>query len=213
MKPKLYTLLLCLLLCYGKAAAQTNARGYSIIAAESSFWVFVAKAGLLSALAHDHEIGVKAFSGRVTIPTEGPAQGASGGALTLEIDARSLAVLDKKVSQEDRAKIASAMHTEVLASAQYPKISFKSVAVSDLKAVSGGAGYSFTLSGDLTLRGVTKRVVVPVALTVDRQQLRAVGSYTLRQTDFGIKPYSAAGGAVKVKNEVIIHFNLVAKAQ
>ncbi|MFN0088429.1 MAG: YceI family protein [Blastocatellia bacterium] len=187
-----------------EAAAQT--RTYTIAASESSLWVFVAKTGLLSALAHDHEIGVKSFSGIVTIPQAG----AAGGALTLEIDAKSLTVLDEKPSEEDKRKIAASMHGEVLESQKYPAIAFKSVSVAELKPA-GGNAWNFILAGDLTVHGVTKRIAVPVNLTVTPQQIRAVGKYRLKQTDFGIKPYSAAGGTIKVKNEVVVNFNIVAK--
>lgn len=186
--------------------AQSKPHTYTIVTSESSFWVYVEKAGLLSGLAHNHEIGVKSFSGRVTVPEAG----ASGGSLELDVNAQSLTVLDKKPSEEDKKKIYNSMHSEVLESAKYQKINFKSVSVSDLKKT--GDGYSFTLNGDLTLHGVTKRIAVPVSATITPQQLRAIGKYTLRQSDFGIKPYSAAGGTVKVKNEVVVNFILVAKA-
>jgi polyisoprenoid-binding protein YceI len=157
-------------------------------------------------LAHDHEIGVKSFSGRVVIP----GAGAAGGLLEMEIDATSLAVLDKKPSEEDKKKIFNSMHNEVLESAKHRKITFKSVSVSDVKQT-GNDAYSFVVNGDLTLRGVTKRIAVPVAATITPQQLRATGKYTLKQTDFGITPYSAAGGTIRVKNEVVVNFNIVAK--
>lgn len=189
------------------AQPQAKSRTYTIVASESSFWVFVAKAGLFSAFAHDHEIGVKSFTGKIVLPESG----AGGGSLELEVNAASLAVLDKQPSEADKQKIFDSMHKEVLESAQFPKIAFKSVSVSDLKQTSADA-YNLTLNGDVTLKGVTRRIAVPVLLTINAQQLRAVGKYTLKQTDFGIKPYSAAGGAVKVKNEVVINFNIVAKA-
>ncbi|MBL8169808.1 MAG: YceI family protein [Acidobacteria bacterium] len=189
------------------AQPQAKSRTYTIVASESSFWVFVAKAGLFSAFAHDHEIGVKSFTGKIVLPESGTG----GGSLELEVNAASLAVLDKQPSEADKQKIFDSMHKEVLESAKFPKIAFKSVSVSDLKQTSADA-YNLTLNGDLTLKGVTRRIAVPVLLTVNAQQLRAVGKYTLKQTDFGIKPYSAAGGAVKVKNEVVVNFNIVAKA-
>jgi polyisoprenoid-binding protein YceI len=189
------------------AQPQAKSRTYTIVASESSFWVFVAKAGLFSAFAHDHEIGVKSFTGKIVLPESG----AGGGSLELEVNAASLAVLDKQPSEADKQKIFDSMHKEVLESAKFPKIAFKSVSVSDLKQT-GADAYNLTLNGDLTLKGVTRRIAVPVLLTVNAQQLRAVGKYTLKQTDFGIKPYSAAGGAVKVKNEVVVNFNIVAKA-
>lgn len=207
MTKNIITAMALLLLLTPGAQTQPKSRTYKIVAAESSLWVFVAKTGLLSGLAHDHEIGVKSFTGQVVV-TEA---GASGGLLQLEIDAKSMTVLDKKVSDKDRAEIFNSMHNEVLESAKYPKISFKSASVSNVNP-SGGDNYSFVLNGDLTLHGVTKSVAVPVSATITPQQLRAIGKYTLKQTDFGIKPYSAGGGTIKVKNEIVINFNLVAKA-
>ena len=189
------------------AFGQSKTRTYTIVPSESSFWVFVGKTGFLSALAHDHEIGVKSFSGRVVVP----AAGAGGGSLEMEVDAPSLAVLDKKPSEEDKKKIFNSMHSEVLESAKYQKITFKSVSVSDVKQT-GNDAYNFVVNGDLTLHGVTKRIAVPVAATVTPQQLRATGKYMLKQTDYGIKPYSAAGGTIKVKDEFVVNFNIVAKA-
>jgi polyisoprenoid-binding protein YceI len=198
---------LAVLLLLTSAGAQSKARTYSIVAGESSFWVFVGKAGIFSGLAHNHEIGVKSFTGRVTIP----ATGTSAATLELEADAKSLAVLDKEVSDKDRTEIYNSMHTAVLESARYPKITFRSASVTDVKET-GSNNVTFILNGDLTLHGVTRRIAVPVTATITPQQLKASGKYTLRQTDFGIRPYSAAGGTIKVKNEVVVNFAIVAKA-
>ena len=189
-----------------KPVAAQAVQTYKIVAAESSLWVYVAKAGLLSALAHNHNIGVKVFSGSVTVPESG----AGSGALQLELDAQSLYVADKEVNDKDRAEITGSMHNDVLASAKFPKITFKSVAVSDVKSA-GANSYAFTINGDLTLHGVTKRIAVPVTATITPQLLKATGKYTLKQTDFGITPISKAGGAVKVKDEVVVNFSIVAK--
>jgi polyisoprenoid-binding protein YceI len=187
--------------------AQSRTRAYTIVPSESSFRVFVGKAGLFSALAHDHDIGVKSFNGRIIIPESGTG----AGSLELEVDATSLEVLDTKPSEADKKKIFDSMHNEILQSAMHPKITFKSASVSDLKQT-GNEAYSFVVNGDLTLRGVTKRIAVPVAATITAQQIRAIGKYTLKQTDYGIKPYSAAGGTIKVKNEVVLNFDIVAKS-
>jgi polyisoprenoid-binding protein YceI len=187
-----------------RPAPQARARTYTIAASESSFHVFVGKAGLLSVLAHNHNIAVKSFTGRVSVPDSG----AANGTLELEADARSLEVLDN-VSEKDKAEIMKSMHEAVLESAKYPKIVFKSASVAGFNQT--GSTASFTLNGDLTLHGVTKRIAVPVKVELSGQQLRAAGRYTLKQTDFGITPYSAAGGAIKVKNEVVISWRLVAK--
>jgi polyisoprenoid-binding protein YceI len=189
------------------AKAQTNTRTYTISAAESNLWVFVGKAGFFSALGHEHEIGIKSFAGRIEVPQVG----ASGGSLEVEIETKSFVVLDKNASENDRAKIFEAMHKDVIESEKFQKINFRSVSVSDLKPA-GEGNYSLTLNGDLTLHGVTKRIAVPATATITPEQIRAVGKYTLKQSDYGIKIYSAGGGTVKVKNEVVVNFNIVAKA-
>lgn len=201
-------LVLGLLLMTGAINAQSKAksktRTYNILASESSFTVFVAKAGLLSGIAHDHNIGVKNFSGHVTIAEANPG----AGSVELEVDAKSLTILDK-ISEKDRNEITNNMNTYVLEPGKYPKIIFKSAALSNFKQ--NGTNASFTLNGDLTLHGATKRIAIPVNVTQSGDRLRATGRYTLLQTDFGIKPYSAMMGTIKVKNEVVINFNIVAK--
>jgi polyisoprenoid-binding protein YceI len=197
----------CLSVISLAANAQANARTYRISADESNVWVFVGKAGLFSALGHDHEIGIKSFSGSIDVPQ----LGASSGSLELDIETKSFVVLDKEASEKDRTKIFTAMHNDVLESEKFQKITFRSVSVSDLKPTGEGS-YSLTLNGDLTLHGVTKRIALPATVTITPEQLRAVGKYTLKQTDYGIKVYSAGAGTVKVKNEVVVNFNIVAKA-
>lgn len=189
---------------FAQPKGQGITRNYSLIPSESSFTLFVAKAGLLSSVAHDHNIGVKSFSGRVTVP----ANGASAGSLSLDIDANSLVILDK-VSEKDKAEITSNMNKYVLEPNKFPRITFRSTSLTNF--TQNGNNANFTMNGDLTLHGVTKRIAIPVALTIEGQRLRASGQYTLRQTDFGITPYSAALGTIKVKNEVLVRFNIVAK--
>ena len=194
----------CLLLSLA-VVAQTKGKKsstatYNIVAAESSFTVFVAKDGMLARMAHDHNIGVKGFSGKVTIPNHS----ASAGTLELDADARSLVILDQ-ISAKDKTEITNNMNTYVLESAKFPKITFRSTSISNFSQ--NGNNASLTVNGDLTLHGTTKRVAIPVSVA----QTGATGQYTLRQTDFGIKPYSAMLGSIKVKNEVVIRFNMVAK--
>ncbi len=187
--------------------AVAQSRTYKLIPSESSFWVFAGKAGFLSAFAHDHEIGVKSYTSTVTIPESG----AAGASMQLEVDAKSLVVLDKKVSEKDRRQIFDDMHSSVLESDKHPVIGFRSVSVSNLKKT-GENRYNFTLNGDLKLHGVTRRIALQVSATITATEIRASGKYPLKQTDYGIRPYSAAGGTVKVKNEVIINFSIVARS-
>src|SRR5262245_16743099 len=195
--------LIILLIAYSQASTRT----YQISAADSSLWCSVGKTGCLSARGHEHEIRVKAFTGRVVVPSSG----AGGGSLEFEIETKSFVVLDKEVGEKDRGKIFENMHKEVIESEKYQKIIFKSVSVADLKKTGEGS-YNFILNGDLTLHGMTKRIALPVTATIAAEQLRATGNYTLKQSDYGITAPSGGAGTVKVKNEVVVNFNIVAKA-
>jgi polyisoprenoid-binding protein YceI len=200
------SILLVLLVTIFPGTVQTPTRTYRIVDAQSRFTILVGKAGFLSSAAHDHTIAVKAFTGRVTVNAGTNITGAS---MELDIDARSLKVADQDVSEKDRAEIQSEMETKVLEVSRFPRITFKSVSLSGVKADAGN--WRFTLDGDLSLHGVTKRVAVPVTATVKPEQLNASGEVTIKQTDFGIKVYSKALGAVKVQDALKLSFNIIAR--
>src|SRR6266511_764475 len=90
------------------------------------------------------------------------------------------------------------------------KIKIVSVSVSDARK--SGETRAFTLNGDLTLREATKRVSFPVTVTISKDQLRATGDAELKQTDFGITPYSGKLGMIRIGDEVKINFAIVAKS-
>lgn len=56
--------------------------------------------------------------------------------------------------------------------------------------------------------------VVEVPLEIERAPgtLRARGDFRIRQTDFGMTPFSVAGGAIQVADEVEVAFDVVARA-
>ena len=88
--------------------AQTPTRNYRIIDAQSRFTIHVGKAGFLSSAAHDHTIAVKAFTGRVSVNAGATITGAS---MEMDIDTRSLKVMDQGISEKDRAEIQSEMES------------------------------------------------------------------------------------------------------
>jgi hypothetical protein len=47
---------------------------------------------------------------------------------------------------------------------------------------------------------------------VEGNELRAQGGFTLRLTDFNIRPVSVAGGLLKLKDEVRLSFDILAYA-
>ena len=66
------------------------------------------------------------------------------------------------------------------------------------------------IAGNLTIRGTTKPVRAAASAKIDGDTLTATGKFTIKQTDFGIKPISV-GGVVKVKDDLNITFTIVAR--
>ena len=160
---------------------------------KSSITVSVFKAGVFSAFGHEHEISAPIEQGSFK---ENPAS------VELTVDARRMRVMDKGISEKDRADIQQTMlGPKVLDSEKFPTIRFRSTRVELL-----GEG-KWSLLGDLTIHGETR----PVKVRVEGANGRYHGTAELKQKDFGITPVTVGGGAVKVKNELRIEFDIVSK--
>ncbi len=101
------------------------------------------------------------------------------------------------------------MKMEILETDAYPEIAYE---CSNLAASNvGERQYSITLNGKLTMHGITHTEPVTARVAVTGDSLRAFGSFSLLQTDYGLKLVAIAGGALKVKNELKFSFNIVAR--
>ena len=175
---------------------------YKLDPAQSKFTVKALAGGLLSAFAHDHNIAIQDFSGAIDLTPVAviPAT------MQMTIQARSLAIVDN-VSEKDRNEIQTTMRTAVLEVEKYPEITFKSTNISAEKTSAGQ--YEVQIWGDLSLHGVSKSIWFKAVASVSDHQVRARGSFTLRQSDFKIKPPTVAGGTIKVKDELKFAFDIV----
>jgi polyisoprenoid-binding protein YceI len=152
--------------------------------------VRVYKAGLLSAFGHDHEISAPIAEGSVDLEAK---------KVELRVNAAGLRVLDPKTSEKDRTEVqANMLGADVLDVQNYKEIRFHSTHVE-----SAGAG-AWKVTGELSLHGVTK----PVSMEVREGQGRYAGKCRIKITDFSIKPIKAAGGTVRVKDEVDVEFEI-----
>jgi polyisoprenoid-binding protein YceI len=76
-----------------------------------------------------------------------------------------------------------------------------------------GDRYWVALNGELTLHGVTKSVPISARVIINGSSVRAAGDFSIRQSDYEIAPVSAAGGAIKLKDEVKLTFDIVARKE
>ncbi len=186
----MFRLLWTILILAVLATASAEQQRLAIDAQRSTITVHARTAGLFSAFGHDHEVQAPIARGSVTL--------GSAPAVELTIASRELQVIDKDVSAKDRAEIQRRMHAEVLDSAHFPEIVFRS------RNIEETAAGQWMVRGDLTLRGQMR----PIALNVGERGGGYVGRAMMKQKDFGITPVSLAGGTVKVRNELNVEFEI-----
>lgn len=177
---------------------------YSIDPSMSRFTVRAFATGLFSAFGHNPTIAIRDFNGEAQF-APGTLQDAC---LELEIRANSLAVADG-INDKDRREIERTMNQEVLETAKFPMIVFKSANVSANKA--GDGQYWINLVGDLSLHGVTQQQPISAHIAILGNTLRANGEFSILQTKYSIKPVSIAGGSLKLKDELKFSFDILAR--
>jgi polyisoprenoid-binding protein YceI len=184
--------------------AKAGLAHFIIDARASRFTVQAFASGILSAMGHNPKIGIRTFSGAV----EFNAETLKGGAFLLTVQSASLAVQDD-ISDKDRREIERLMKEDVLEVARYPEIRYEAATIAVSRV--DGSLYSATLNGNLSLHGVTRGQPITARIVTFGEMLRASGDFTLRQSDYQIKPISVAGGALKLKDEVKFSFEMVAR--
>jgi YceI-like domain len=155
--------------------------------------------GLAARAGHDLVIEITAWSARVTVPAGGDLGGAT---LAADFDLSSLAVREgtggaKPLTDRDRRDI-QGQARKILGPA--PRASFRSTRVIATAGSSGGA-----VEGTLSLNNVQR----PARLQVTSSAAgRFRGSTTITQTSFGITPYSGFFGALKLRDELTVEFEV-----
>jgi polyisoprenoid-binding protein YceI len=146
--------------------------------------------GAAAKAGHDLVIEVKSWEATLNVADE-----SSASSLELSADPTSLHVVKgeggmQALGDDDKADIRKTIDKDVL---KKKPIAFTSSSVAD---ADGG----LAVSGDLELGGKSK----PVEFVVSGDGGAITGSASFKQSDWGIKPYSALFGALKVNDEVTV---------
>jgi polyisoprenoid-binding protein YceI len=169
----------------------------------SRFTVQAFASGLLSFLGHSPTFAVRAFEGEL-----GWEPGTSAGAaLEVTVRADSLDLVDN-VRPADRQDIEGRMRREVLEVAACPEIRFQSTEITS--TAGGGNRYRLRIAGQLSLHGVTNRETVEADLQLFDDGVRLGGELGLRMSDYRIRPVTALGGAIQLKDQLRVSFDIAA---
>jgi polyisoprenoid-binding protein YceI len=75
----------------------------------------------------------------------------------------------------------------------------------------GGTMEAPQVTASITIKETSKDVEVPVQLEIAGTRLMASGEFDILQTEFGMKPFSVALGALEVQDKLHIKFKIVAE--
>jgi polyisoprenoid-binding protein YceI len=187
---------------YTDAASFGTLARYRLDASKSKFIVHANRTGLAWFKGHSHRIAVGDFGGtaEVTLDAVNPAS------LDITVRAASLEETDPDFTPEQKKIINKELNDLVLETAKYPEIHFRST---DVKGSLVSGRFDVRISGDLTLHGVTKRIVIPATVTVNGDTMRAVGNFEIDRKDFNVNATEAFHGFVKVKHHLKFEFDIV----
>jgi polyisoprenoid-binding protein YceI len=156
------------------------------------------RTGLAARAGHDLTIEVTRWSGQATIP----AGGGAAATVTAEVDLGSLAVREgtggaKPLTDKDRRDIENTAR-KILGGGDQAVARFTSSRI--IPSADGG-----TIEGTVAFRGRSQPARLQVTSPVPG---RYRGAATLRQSDFGITPYTGFFGALKLRDEVSVEFEI-----
>jgi polyisoprenoid-binding protein YceI len=162
---------------------------------DAKLLVHTKREGAAAKLGHDLDIEVTSWQGTLEIADDGSATSAEMTADPNSLEVREGTGGAKACSDKDKAEIKSTIEKKVL---QGKPISFHST---DIKTSGDG---TYSMRGDLELGGNTRPITFLVSLNGS-----GIPSATaeVTQSEWGIKPYSAMMGALKVRDTVSVELS------
>jgi polyisoprenoid-binding protein YceI len=206
------TVLLVLLALPVLATSITGTAGpppatYTIDPDASEVLIHVGKNGVFSFMGHTHEVVAPVGGGTIVLQSDDLAQ----SQVRVEFEAAALRITGKGEPAADVPEVQRTMESDrVLDVERFARITFvsRSIRVVERK----GNRLRLSVTGDLTLHGVTSSLTTEVVSDVAPDRLTASGTLTVRQTAFGIEPVTAGAGTVRVKDGVDVRFTFVARS-
>lgn len=193
---------------YRQAAASGEAV-YRIDAQRSRVFLRTGREGPMKAAGHDHVIASTDVDGWVLVAGDSARSRAD-----LRLPLQQLVVddpanrerfgLDPELPQSAVEGTTRNMQEKVLESSRFP---WATVGVRVLSM----RGSQAVLDARVSAHGRSFDYPVPATLWVDPNELRVSGSMTLRHADFGMTAFSAAGGLLRVAEEIEVVFEIVAE--
>jgi polyisoprenoid-binding protein YceI len=136
-------------------------------------------------------------TGSITVETNGDGARLTGGKLTV----------DTTTITSDESRRDNRLRSEGLQTDQFPTATFTLTQPVDVPAAAlQGTATDITLTGDLTLHGVTKSVQIPAQAQLVGDTMQVAGSLTFPLSDFQISPPNVGGFILSIAEEGTLEF-------
>ena len=163
--------------------------------------ITVRRGGAFARFGHDHVVAVRTLEGRV-MPNEQRAD-LHFRLDQMTVDEAALRTVAGFTTQPDADAIDGTRHNmlfKVLDAEHFPEVQLHAERPAD----------NGPLRVSITLHGVTRQLMLPAAISEHAGVMTVSGSTTLKQTDFGLVPYSIMAGALAVQDQLELRFAITA---
>ena len=168
---------------------------YEVGPSQGTLQLHTGREGMAKKVGHDLVIEARQWNAKVNVD----AENLTSSSATVTVDTRSLEVVSgeggaKPLSDKDRRDIKENIDKKVLKTDKFPEITFTS------SRVEAKGADNVTVHGDCTIMGTAR----PASMDIVVNGNKATGTMTLKQSDWGIKPFSALMGALKLADVLTV---------
>lgn len=197
--------------------APLRGQPFEVVAGESRLIILVYRAGALAAFGHNHVVACRCLSGTIYLPHDPLRAGFDlrVGVAGLTVDDPALRAAEhSRDFPPDGSSSARAgtrhnmLSAALLNAAVYPDISLRS---EGLRQAADGKSGDVVAQVLVRVAGQSRPLAVPLHYDIRPDEIRVSAEFPLTQTQLGLTPFSAAGGALKVRDGMTVRLSLLAR--
>jgi hypothetical protein len=188
----------------------SGGRVYAIAPEASDVRIFVFRGGRATHLGHNHVLAAPRFIGRVFLPEDGAVHARFDLLFRLDqlqIDPPGLiGTIGDHFASVLSADDLAGVRAHMLGDSNMQADKYPIVRIHSLQIIGEAPAYVARI--EIELHGQQRELWVPLQVHVSPERISVSGALVLRQTEFGVEPYSILGGLLAVQDPVLIEFRL-----
>jgi len=190
--------------------AKAGGKLFALDPKKSTVRIYAFRSGRFAKLGHNHVLSAPQFTGFFYLPRD-----TANARFDLEFRLDELEIDNPAIRARSGKAFASELSPEAISGTRehmlgddnfqahrFPFVRIQSLQIS-------GEAPKFAAKIQLTMHGQLREIWVPLNVEGLPDRLAVSGSFVLRQTDFGVQPFSILGGQLAVQDEVLIEFQLI----